>query len=137
MNKEIKEVIDFLKICVREEAHFSINRENSKILLDYITDLQLQLEDRAYEQLKVSHKKLQEENERLKEKNKRIFANVNDDQLLRSNAMNYAEAQDYKSRCEKALEYIKEKQKIQYKFALSHIECDELESILQGSDKSE
>jgi len=45
------------------------------------------------------------ENERLKEENKHIFANVNDDELLISNAMNYAEAQDYKSRCEKAIEY--------------------------------
>lgn len=49
---------------------------------------------------------LQEENERLKEENKHIFANVNDDQLLRSNAMNYAELQDYKTRNEKAIEYV-------------------------------
>ena len=35
----------------------------------------------------------------------------------------------------KAIEYIKEKQKIQYKFALSHIECDELLRILE--DKGE
>ena len=34
------------------------------------------------------------------------------------------------------IEYIKEKQKIQYKFALSHIECDDLLNILnKGSDK--
>ena len=31
---------------------------------------------------------------------------------------------------DKAIEYIKEKQKIQYKFALSHIECDDLLDIL-------
>ena len=31
---------------------------------------------------------------------------------------------------DKAIEYIKEKQKIQYKFALSHIECDDLLQIL-------
>ena len=30
----------------------------------------------------------------------------------------------------KATEYIKEKQKIQYKFSLSHIECDDLLQIL-------
>ena len=29
------------------------------------------------------------------------------------------------------IEYIKEKQKIQYKFALSHIECDDLLEILK------
>lgn len=32
---------------------------------------------------------------------------------------------------DKAIEYIKEKQKIQYKFALSHIECDDLLYILK------
>lgn len=32
---------------------------------------------------------------------------------------------------DKAIEYIKEKQKIQYKFALSHIECDDLLQILK------
>ena len=31
---------------------------------------------------------------------------------------------------DKANKYIKEKQKIQYKFALSHIECDDLLDIL-------
>ena len=33
---------------------------------------------------------------------------------------------------DEAIEYIKEKQKIQYKFALSHIECDDLLQILEG-----
>ena len=46
---------------------------------------------------------LQQENERLKEENKRIFSKVNDDELLISNAMNYAELTDYKSRCKKAI----------------------------------
>lgn len=36
-----------------------------------------------------------------------------------------------------AIEYIKEKQKIQYKFALSHIECDELLEILKNKEVSE
>lgn len=38
---------------------------------------------------------------------------------------------------DKAIEYIKEKQKIQYKFALSHIECDDLLQILEGKEVSE
>ena len=37
----------------------------------------------------------------------------------------------------KAIEYIKEKQKIQYKFALSHIECDDLLEILKDKEVSE
>lgn len=35
---------------------------------------------------------------------------------------------------DKAIEYIKEKQKIQYKFALSHIECDYLLQILEDKE---
>ena len=38
---------------------------------------------------------------------------------------------------QKAIEYIKEKQKIQYKFALSHIECDDLLEILEDKEVSE
>lgn len=38
---------------------------------------------------------------------------------------------------DKAIEYIKEKQKIQYKFALSHIECDDLLEILEDKEVSE
>ena len=51
---------------------------------------------------------------------------------------------DLKQQCKKqkevinnAIEYIKEKQKIQYKFALSHIECDDLLEILENKEVSE
>ena len=40
------------------------------------------------------------------------------------------ESKQLKEVIDKAVEYIKEKQKIQYKFALSHIECDDLLQIL-------
>ena len=56
--------------------------------------------------LQYQIKLMQKEIERLKEENKRIFSKVNDDELLISNAMNYAEAQEYKSRNEKAIEYV-------------------------------
>lgn len=36
-----------------------------------------------------------------------------------------------------SIEYIKEKQKIQYKFTLSHIECDDLLEILENKEVSE
>lgn len=38
---------------------------------------------------------------------------------------------------QKAIKYIKEKQKIQYKFALSQIECDDLLQILEDKEVSE
>ena len=41
------------------------------------------------------------------------------------------ESQRQKEVIDKAIEYIKEKQKIQYKFALSHIECDDLLQTLE------
>lgn len=33
-----------------------------------------------------------------------------------------------------AIEYVKDKQKIQYKFALSHVECDDLFNILNKGE---
>lgn len=42
----------------------------------------------------------------------------------------FAESKKQQEVIDKAIEYIKEKQKIQYKFALSHIECDDLLQIL-------
>ena len=109
MKDEIKELIDLLEYDVKKEFYFEITPEDSKLLLDYITNLQnenmkydqclTELTDN-YKDLQKELTNLQEENERLKEENKHIFANVNDDQLLRSNAMNYAELQDYKTRNE-------------------------------------
>ena len=36
---------------------------------------------------------------------------------------------------DEAIKYIKEKQKIQYKFALFHIECDDLLEILEDKER--
>ena len=47
------------------------------------------------------------------------------------------ESEKQKEVIDKAIEYIKEKQKIQYKFALSHIECDDLLQILEDKEVSE
>lgn len=51
---------------------------------------------------------LEKENKELRDENKRIFQNVNDDELLISNAMNYAEAQEYKLKYEQLENIIKE-----------------------------
>lgn len=47
------------------------------------------------------------------------------------------ESKQLKEVIDKAIEYIKEKQKIQYKFALSQIECDDLLQILEDKEVSE
>lgn len=46
------------------------------------------------------------------------------------------QVQKQKEVIDRAIEYIKEKQKIQYKFALSHIECDDLLEILKGDSNA-
>lgn len=104
MSNEIKEISDKIKKCLIAGYDVDIiTQDELNILWNYITNLQ----DQVNALVNVKDKLL-EENERLKEENKRIFSKVNDDELLISNAMNYAEAQDYKSRVEKAIEYIKE-----------------------------
>lgn len=93
-----------------------------------------------YDEIYKRYDKLKQENEKLKEENKCIFSKVNDDELLISNAMNYAEAQDYKSRVDKAIEIL-ETAKItlyginNYKqtiYLKNYPECNELLKILQG-----
>ena len=146
MNDEIKEILDKLKddnwydeLDLTGEMWIELRWKETHLLLDYITNLQQ--DNTMYAQLKDEYeeeiKDLQQENERLKEENKHIFANVNDDELLISNAMNYTEAQDYKSRCEKASEIIKKEKEI-----MGYAKYDSclllIENILQnGGDKVE
>ena len=158
MNDEIREILDKLKdtadtsffaVCSSQEELdkmpksitkiLSIPSKDAKILLDYITNLQqeIQKKEAMYDSLAVDYRLAQEENERLKEENKQIFSKVNDDELLISNAMNYAEAQDYKSRVEKAVEYIKLYASYDNNFCLDYHELNNLLNILQnGSDAS-
>lgn len=141
MSEEIKEILKYYQKDIDKfeyymsdyndeqlKTTFSKNYQrykNHKILLNYITNLQ-------------------KENEKLKEENKRIFSRVNDDELLISNAMNYAELQDYKSRNKKAVEYIKSKKAIINTdyiriFDLFEIEeqgyTKDLLNILEGGDE--
>ena len=76
MSEEIKEKLDLFPNKMNDIA-----KEDYYQLEDYITNLQQKVEQ------------LEKENEKLKQENKRIFQNVNDDELLISNAMNYAEVQ--------------------------------------------
>lgn len=57
--------------------------------------------------------------------------------ILKDNEFLEQQVKKQKEVIDKAIEYIKEKQKIQYKFALSHIECDDLLQILEGKEVSE
>ncbi len=101
--KKIKEILDYFVIHSTDEELEMLYK-----ISVYITNLQDRIKE--LETINEEHRKLngelRKENERLREENKHIFANVNDDQLLRSNAMNYAEAQDYKTRNDKAVDML-------------------------------
>lgn len=65
----------------------------------------------------------------LKEENQHIFANVNDDELLRSNAMNWAEKNKLQDRINKAIEYIAEN-----KHEMYSDQVKDLLDILRGEE---
>ena len=56
MKDEIKELIDLLEYDVKKEFYFEITPEHSKILLDYITNLQK--ENKNLKQINEEHRKI-------------------------------------------------------------------------------
>lgn len=66
-----------------------------------------------------------------------VFSLEYDKETLRDMVLELQEeSQKQKEVINNAIEYIKEKQKIQYKFVLSHIECDDLLEILEDKEVS-
>ena len=108
--KRIIEKIEGLATYVtipRELAIYNVNidSQEAKLLIDYITNLQQQ-----YEGAILVGKELNKENERLKEKSiNEVLKNDFDmcvKDLKKANKK-IEKLEDYKSRCEKAVEYIK------------------------------
>ena len=127
----------YIEDCKLRENHniddISLLDENYKLQQDLEKANEIIEKDRQFYKCRIDENiKLREENERLKEENKHIFSKVNDDELLISNAMNYAEAQDYKSRNEKAIEYITNR--FDEDKGIWIIDCYDLLDILNGSD---
>ena len=124
MNDEIKEMLDYFqkdvdkyeeskkylmqKYGYDEETIDNICQHerhiNTKKLLDYITNLQ-----QRFDSLMEAHKICDELNEDLQEENKRLLKQIENISLDEANirADILLEQQDYKSRIEKAVEYIK------------------------------
>lgn len=137
MSNEIKEAIMQFQTAIDfKEApmpmDYSIDLENAKILLDYITWLQqrvayLERSNNRREEnitsLQDECTELEQENERLKERLNRY----NKYTCLRSKIM----LDDYKSRVEKAIEYIKE-QDMSYYGAVVETKMDIILTLLQG-----
>lgn len=129
--------------CVKKaiEKYFEEENKNpfSFLMIDKTRRKNIQyVTDRARERYRQEKlERYEEEIKNLKEKNQHIFANVNDDELLRSNAMNWAEKNELQDRINKAIEFIKDN--------ASYVEdinrcvddlrddnCDELLKILKG-----
>ena len=113
-----------LKFVVNGEDYDKIK----KSLNEQIEDLQQKVEQ------------LEKENKELRDENKRIFQNVNDDELLISNAMNYAELKKVEKKVEQlenirkeAIEYVQEK--ADYPISYYHCLNDLLNILNKGSDK--
>lgn len=101
MTEEIKRILDDLLFTTTlPNVSIKLNKEKLNQLLDYITNLK-HTED-LYNQLLKDYDELQYENERLKEKINEV---VNKQQLLE-------EKFNYKSRIEKAVEYIEDKMEL-------------------------
>lgn len=134
MTEEIKEILDYIDDRI-------IPNEKWDKIKDYITNLQqlyenglkINLNENKYRtELEDKYVVLQQENEKLKEelKNRPIVDFTFDV---------YKELEDYKSRCEKAVEYIKEHIRIDDEYP-SYMEMlveekNELLNILNGSDE--
>ena len=105
MNNEIKEILDRIETA-SEIFDCLLKPEECTELLDFITNLKQ--DNTMYAQLKDEYeeeiKDLQQENERLKH-DINIFKN---DKVYERLGKLIEENEDYKSRCEKASEYIKE-----------------------------
>ena len=113
MNDETKKILDSIKYHIEEEDWFEIEGQFLKPLLDYITNLQqenqelnkenekwwaiIKDDEQEIKDLCLENSKLEQENERLKEQVKREVE-------VRDYEVSLKE--DYKSRIEKAVEYI-------------------------------
>lgn len=134
MNNEIKEILDYLKeSAIKKNLYFEIKPEKAQILLDYITNLQQEInkltaestewESKCYELQQAKDElqndyqeavdkicELKQENERLKELNENASKVCIAEHKYGVDKAE--EARDYKSRCEKISEIIKKEKEI-------------------------
>ena len=125
---EEKYNIDEYPIEKKLEEVMKLNQEQVKI----IEDLQQKVEQ------------LEKENKELRDENKRIFQNVNDDELLISNAMNYAELKKAEKKVEQlenirkeAIEYLKKREYDNYSCSVCSVISDDLLNILNKGDNKD
>lgn len=119
MNNDIKEILEQLewyrKIGKKDVFYpeYVLSNKKAFMLLDYITNSQEENEYNNYcnEELRKKITNLEYKNERLEEDNKRLKELCDKYEEEHSTTFNYWKQlikEDYKSRCEKAIEYIKD-----------------------------
>ena len=157
MKVEIKEILDILNRMAKENKESDNPLQATVILfeilykvLDYITNLQDKVEwyenieaNKTIDKFRLEHNKeikmLQEENERLKE----LIDCDNEEYDIQEMIINQQksellEKEDYKSRIERATNYIKVQQKIFRDYDIvSENQLKNLLEILQGDGKDE
>ena len=123
MSEEIKDIILDVKDSLNETPKnmykynkITLNLNEFEEILNYI-------------------EQLEKENKKLKEENKRIFQNVNDDELLISNAMNYAELKKTEKKVEQLENIRKEAIKYILKNKLYRFKYDDEELFEITTDK--
>lgn len=133
----LKKIDDIFNYCEEIDNHLPKEEQTGYSMLPDIFYIRKEVHN-----LQQKVEQLEKENEELKEENKRIFQNVNDDELLISNAMNYAELKKAEKRVEQlenirkeAIEYIKSYKNDYAPYELSDYNIREILNILnKGSE---
>lgn len=145
MNKELEYLLSEIKDSSQDYVgtngckYQDLLREELDLLLDHITNLQEEIDKKEamYDSLAVDYRLSQEENERLKIKCDFLVGKkmVELDKNAKQVEIKAIEQQNYKTRNEKAIEYIKEDMYAEPKELYGLVDGEHLLNILQGSDK--
>jgi hypothetical protein len=139
MTEEIKEILEALKPHNDiKEYPLYLNRKQQDLLYDYITNLQ-----QENEKLKLDVKYWENKWQNTRFANNQVKV-LQDTVIKSANNTNKAMEQTeiYKLRCEKAIEYIKDKGLYEeeldiFNDDINYNELDDLLNILNGSDENE
>ena len=107
----------------------------SQIMNDRSEARRIYNQRRKIRQLESKNEKLEQEIKQLKEIWKDTNIIIKDDKKLIMNGNAYDCLQDYKSRCEKAIEYLKKREYDNSSCSVCSFMSDDLLNILNGSDE--
>ena len=154
MNEEIKEILNGLNVVIKHGGSVEINSKECKKIIDYITNLQEELEEqKRIEQASLDTiNNLQDENEELKKQNKKLYKKdtkiineLKEELEITQEKWNkdkqWSECRtkewlDYKQRIDKAIEYIEDNTYEAYETEYIDLTgIKELKNILGGDEE--